>query len=154
MQQQIQNEVKQGLVIFALLVLFSIITSFPFPIKPNIYLVGIVLFAFSIHEPLLFGAFVLGTVGLAKYMPAATPELVVLGISGVALFIVRKMFIREAQPLLMGIGVLILQAVFWIFFAPHQSFGLPFLMEFFYNVLILIVVIVVLRMFKKDSKFI
>ncbi len=152
MQQQMQNEIKQGLIIFALLIVLSILVSFPLPIKPNIYLVGIVMFVFSIHEPLLFGAFVLATLGLAKYMPAATPELIVLGISGVVLFIVRKMFIRETQPLLMGIGVLIMQVVFWSFFASHQSFGLSFLMEFFYNILILLVIIVLLRIFKKGSK--
>jgi len=133
-----RNELWRGVFIFVAILILSVASFTTLPIKPNIYLVAIVLLAFVMQEPLLYGVFLLGVIGWAKYTPASTMELLVLGIMGVVLFMLRKGLVRETHIVLMGGSVLILQLIFWGVFFAQGIFSVLFFMEFFYNILALL----------------
>lgn len=135
-----RQEIQGGIVIVAMCLAFSLLTIIPFAIKPNIYLVCIVLGALVIDHGLLFGMLLLGILWWLKYVPYATPELIVIGVIGVVLYSIRKMFIRESHPALVVVMVVITQLIFWLLFSREGLLLLPFVIELFYNILLTLIV--------------
>lgn len=151
MTPSVRNELLRGCIILVVLMLLSLIVSAPLSIKPNIYLVAIIFLAFTFDEILIFFLFLLSVLAWLKYIPSATPELITLGGMGVVLFGVRKALIRESHVGLMVGTLFVFQAVFWAFFFEKQIFHMSFFLEFFYNVLILLIFYSVNRFFARSK---
>ncbi|MFA7201590.1 MAG: hypothetical protein WC099_01160 [Candidatus Paceibacterota bacterium] len=139
MTPALRNEILRGCVILCTMMLLSLVSIVPFPIKPNIYLVTIILLAFVIDDILVFALFLLGVLLWLKYTPFVTAELVTLGIMGMGVYGMRKMFIRDPHIALIVGTLFVFQVLFWVIFFGKQVFGVPLFMEFLYNVLILFV---------------
>jgi len=118
---------------------FSWLAILPFPIKPNVYLVGIVFLAFVVSDVSIFLLAMLAILFWLKYTPVPSYELVVLGIIGVVYAFVRRAIIREPHPAAMAVGVVIGQLVFWMIFAQESVWSLLFAVELFYNLLVLLI---------------
>ncbi len=139
MTPTLRNELLRGCVVVAMMAILSLTAIVPFPIKPNVYLVALVVLAFVIDDLLVFLLFLLGVLAWLKYTPFVTMELVALGGMGMGIYTLRKMLIREPHVLLMVGTLFVFQVIFWALFFGRQIFVVPFFMEFFYNVLILLV---------------
>ena len=150
MNSSVRNELLRGCVVIAVLIMLSFIVSTPLSIKPNIYLVSLIFLAFIIDDVLSFILFLLSVLAWLKYIPSATPELMVLGVMGVVLFGARKALVRDAHVGLMAGTLFVLQSVFWAFFFEKQIFRMPFFLEFFYNVLVLLIFYSVDRFFMRS----
>lgn len=135
----LRNEILRGCIVLVITIIFSLVAVLPFPIRPNVYLVAIILLAFIIDDALVFLLFLLGTLAWLKYTPFATAELTTLGLIGIGVYGIRKMLVREAHVALMIGTLFVSQVTFWAFFFGRQLFGVPFFMEFLYNVLILLI---------------
>lgn len=135
-----RQEIQGVIAIVAMCLALSLLTIIPFAIKPNIYLICVVLGALVVDHGLLFGTFLLGILWWLKYVPYTTPELIAIGVIGVVLYGIRKMFIRESHPALVVVMIVITQLIFWLLFSRKGLLLLPFVIESFYNILLTLVV--------------
>lgn len=146
-----REDIRGAIAIMGLCILFSLLAIIPFPIKPNVYLVCVVLGALVIDHALLYITLLFGILWWLKYVPYVTPELVAIGVIGAVLYGVRKMFVRESHPALIVGAMIIAHAVFWLLFSHEGLFSWLFVIELFYNILLTLIVYEVWVWAKKIS---
>jgi hypothetical protein len=136
-------------VLIGFCILFSLLVIIPFPIKPNIYLISVVVGALMIDHIIVFGILLFGVVWWLKYTPSATSELVVISGIGIVFYAIRKAFVRESRLALALVMVAIAQVFFWFLFSRGGIMSWVFVVELCYNALLTLLVYEVLVWVKK-----
>ena len=144
-----REQIGSFFVLIGFCILFSLLVIIPFPIKPNIYLISVVVGALMIDHLLLFGTLLFGVVLWLKYTPSATLELVVMSGIGIVLYAIRKAFVRESRLALALAMVVITQVLFWLFFSGGGIMSWVFVVELCYNALLTLLIYEVLVWVKK-----
>lgn len=139
--RSVQANLFMGGIIFLLFLLISLFSFSSLAYKPNALLIGIICILFFIDDLAAFLLFLSLQLAWFKYIHYATSELIFFVLAGVVLFALLKWFIFSRRPGVFVLLLLVVQGAFWaLFYRGSFLFSLPFVMEFFYNCIIGIIV--------------